>query len=77
MRVLVTGAAGFIGSHVCARLVERHDVVGIDDLSTGDRANLDGLAVDLVEGSILDRPALDRASSGAGARWRGWCVRSS
>ena len=67
MRVLVTGAAGFIGSHVCARLVERHDVVGIDDLSTGDRANLDGLAVDLVEGSILDRPALDRASSGAGA----------
>lgn len=40
-QVLVTGGAGFIGSHLCARLVhEGAAVMAIDDLSTGDRANL-------------------------------------
>lgn len=41
MRCLVTGAAGFIGSHLCELLVARgHTVVGFDNLSTGQRANL-------------------------------------
>ena len=36
MTVLVTGAAGFIGSHLCDRLLsDGHDVVAVDDLSTG------------------------------------------
>jgi UDP-glucuronate decarboxylase len=40
-QVLVTGGAGFIGSHLCARLVrEGAAVMAIDDLSTGDRTNL-------------------------------------
>jgi len=41
MKVVVTGGAGFIGSHVCDRLVESgHEVHAIDDLSSGPRANL-------------------------------------
>jgi dTDP-glucose 4,6-dehydratase len=40
-RIVVTGAAGFIGSHLCEALLARgHAVVGIDNLSTGDMANL-------------------------------------
>jgi UDP-glucuronate decarboxylase len=43
-RVLVTGGAGFIGSHLCERLIAGgHDVICLDDLSTGDRRHLDGL----------------------------------
>jgi dTDP-glucose 4,6-dehydratase len=41
MRIVVTGAAGFIGSHLCEALLDRgHDVVGIDNLLTGDIANV-------------------------------------
>lgn len=44
MRIVVTGAAGFIGSHFCDRLIaEGHQVVAIDNLVTGDRGNLDQL----------------------------------
>jgi UDP-glucose 4-epimerase len=43
------------------------DVVVIDDLSSGSRANLDGLAVRLVEGTILDDAALDDACAGTDA----------
>jgi len=40
-RVVVTGAAGFIGSHLCEALLDRgHSVVGIDNLVTGDMANV-------------------------------------
>jgi dTDP-glucose 4,6-dehydratase len=45
MRVLVTGAAGFLGSHLTDRLLgEGHTVVGVDNLSTGDPENLAHLA---------------------------------
>src|SRR5436305_2394560 len=43
-RCLVTGGAGFIGSHLCERLLELgHDVTILDDLSTGRRQNLTGI----------------------------------
>ena len=41
MRAVVTGGAGFLGSHLCERLLERgHEVVCVDDLSTGKRRNI-------------------------------------
>jgi len=41
MRILVTGAAGFLGSHLADRLLgDGHSVLGVDNLSTGDRDNL-------------------------------------
>lgn len=67
MRVAITGGAGFIGANLCAAFLRESatTVSTIDDLSTGDRANLDGLDVDLTQGSILDPKALDEALSGA------------
>lgn len=45
MRVLITGAAGFLGSHLCDRfLAEGHTVIGMDNLITGNTANLEHLA---------------------------------
>ncbi len=61
MRVLITGGAGFIGANLAQTLVDRgSEVVVLDDLSTGSRENLGGVAAQLVEGSILDPRALDR-----------------
>jgi UDP-glucose 4-epimerase len=61
VRVLVTGGAGFIGANACRALAAHPDVervVVLDNLATGYAANLDGVAAELVEGSILDRPLL-------------------
>ena len=59
MRYLVTGGAGFIGSHLCERLISNGDTVTVvDNFSTGRISNLIGLLnsknFTLVEGSILD-----------------------
>jgi len=59
MRILVTGGAGFIGSHLCERLVQGgHSVTAIDNFSTGRASNLVNLkgekGFNLIEGSILD-----------------------
>lgn len=67
MLVLVTGGAGFIGSHlVDLLLAEGHQVRVLDDLSTGDAANLRHVStsVELVEGSILDADLVERCVHG-------------
>ena len=61
MKVLVTGAAGFIGSNLVKRLSAIAEVRGIDDLSTGYMRNIDGLNLDFIEGSILNESMLKKA----------------
>ena len=70
-RVLVTGGAGFIGSHLCeALLTLGAHVVALDDLSGGDPDNLQpfgarwGEKLRFVEGTILDAEALSRCADG-------------
>src|SRR5688572_24738758 len=68
-RVLVTGGAGFIGSHLAEDLVaEGVEVVVYDNFSTGQQRFVEGLArspqVTLVEGDVLDAPRLEEALAG-------------
>lgn len=69
MKVLVTGGAGFIGSHFAKRLAAAGDeVVVLDKLTySGNRANLDGAAIEFVEGDICDPEAVAEAGAGAAA----------
>jgi nucleoside-diphosphate-sugar epimerase len=55
MKYLVTGGAGFIGSHIVRTLLERgHQVRILDNFSSGKRENLKGLDVELIEGDLRD-----------------------
>lgn len=70
MRALVTGGAGFIGSHLVDRLLaDGHDVAAYDNFSTGRQRFLDDAAghprFELIRGDVLDRPALATAVAGA------------
>jgi UDP-glucose 4-epimerase len=65
MRVLVTGGAGFIGSHLTDRLIQDgHHVTVLDNLDTGRLENLAGAMesgkVSFIEGSVLDPALVDR-----------------
>jgi nucleoside-diphosphate-sugar epimerase len=65
-KVLITGAAGFIGSHLLRALVARGDVVrGFDNFSTGKRENLEGVInFELVEGDLRDAGTVAEACRG-------------
>ncbi len=63
MNVLLCGGAGYIGTHVAIEFLSRGDTVGIvDDFSSGLHENVDP-RVTVYEGSIRDRPVLDKALS--------------
>ncbi|MBF0219421.1 MAG: SDR family oxidoreductase [Gammaproteobacteria bacterium] len=69
MRILVSGGAGFIGSHLCeALLALDHEVVAIDNLSVGRKANLQQALqhprFSFIAQDICDREAVDRAMQG-------------
>ena len=65
-KYLVTGAAGFIGRSITAALLKRGETVrGLDNLSTGKRANLAGLeAMDFIEGDIANPADCEKACAG-------------
>jgi UDP-glucose 4-epimerase len=67
LKALVTGGAGFIGSHIATGLVERGDSVRIlDNFDTGKRENLAHLGnqVEIIEGSVVDPHAVAKAMRG-------------
>ena len=64
-RVLITGGAGFIGSHLVRHFAGQAEVTVLDDLRSGYARNLDGIACRFVRGSILDDASLREAMAGA------------
>ncbi|HEY1786834.1 MAG TPA: NAD-dependent epimerase/dehydratase family protein [Verrucomicrobiae bacterium] len=64
MKILVTGGAGFIGSHIVEHFQRKAEVRVLDNLRSGFKKNLSGFECELIEGSILDRDAVCRAVAG-------------
>jgi len=66
-KIVVTGGAGFIGSHLVRKLVERdpEQLTVVDDLSTGRRENLEGVSgIEIVEADLLDGLATKTVAGG-------------
>ena len=64
MRILVTGGAGFIGSHIVEHFQGKAEVRVLDNLRSGHKRNLNGFKVEFMNGSILDRSAVKEAVKG-------------
>jgi UDP-glucose 4-epimerase len=65
MKYLVTGGGGFIGSHLASYLADQqHDVVVLDNFSTGKRENIKHPAIKLIEGDIRDFDCVSMAVAG-------------
>lgn len=64
-KYLITGGAGFIGSHIAEYLSgEGHQVIVLDSLRTGFEKNLDGLNIQFVKGDIRDKHLVDELAIG-------------
>src|SRR5580704_10105738 len=61
MKILVTGGAGFVGSHIVEHFQGKATVRVLDNLRSGFKHNLAGFNCELIEASILDRDAVRRA----------------
>ncbi len=64
MRILVTGGAGFIGSHIVEHFQGKAEIRVLDNLRSGYRANLAPFEVEFIEGDVCDRKAVDAAMEG-------------
>lgn len=65
-KAVVTGGAGFIGSHLCDGLIRGgFDVVAVDNLATGRESNLEGVNAEFIRLDINDTDALTKVFSGA------------
>ncbi|MEX0320806.1 MAG: NAD-dependent epimerase/dehydratase family protein [Puniceicoccaceae bacterium] len=64
MRVLITGGAGFIGSHLAYKWSRDAEVIILDNLRTGFTKNLDGLDLEFVEGDIKDAGLVEKCMEG-------------
>lgn len=65
MKYVITGGAGFIGSHIAEDLSKNHEVIIVDNLFSGKKANIESLPVELKEGSITDLHFLMEVFEGA------------
>ncbi len=63
-RVLVTGGAGFIGSHLVQRLAQDNHVRILDDLSNGKLSNISDVDAEFIQGSVLDQSVVDDMVTG-------------
>ncbi|SNY99511.1 SDR family NAD(P)-dependent oxidoreductase [Flagellimonas pacifica] len=65
-KYVITGGAGFIGSHIAEALAEQgKKVIALDSLRTGSKKNLESLKVEFVHGDILEKGLLNRLTDGA------------
>ena len=64
MRILVTGGAGFIGSHLVEYFQGKAEIRVLDSLRTGYLKNLDGFDVEFIKGDIRDREVVRKAMEG-------------
>ena len=64
-RILITGGAGFIGSHLVRHFAGQAEVTVLDDLRSGYARNLDAVSCRFIKGSILDAASLSEAIAGA------------
>ncbi len=63
-RILVTGGAGFIGSHIVEQFQGQCEIRVLDSFRTGRRSNLNGLNCELIEGDVSDRATVAEAVKG-------------
>lgn len=66
-KIVITGAAGFIGSNIAQSLADNNEIIAIDDLSTGNLSNIKDIidSINFIKGSITDLNILKSAFSGA------------
>ncbi len=64
MKLLITGGAGFIGSNLAGEFSKSHEVIVLDNLSTGSKKNLEGIECELIEGDIRDFDTVISAAEG-------------